>query len=585
MRCRKRLAGTRKLRLLCAGLAVVLASCTTSPTALRPDPGTHEPDGAVVWDGEPLVQTSFGAVQGYSDADDTWVWRGIPYARPPVGDLRWRAPRDPEPWNGVRRSRRFAASCTQYNPLLRGVIAGSEDCLYLNIWRPRSAEDDLPVYVWIHGGGNSIGSASYVPDYYGHRVANRSNVIFVSINYRLGPFGWFFHPALQERIDPADDSGNYGTLDIIQALRWVKMNIARFGGDPETVLVSGESAGGMNVLSLLISPQAAGLFSSALCQSGSPNASDLEEGMEASAAVVCRLLVRDGLASDVETAGSVIARMSPEEIRAYLRSKSDRDILKCYESSFGGMIANPAIFTDGYVLPEEGFDALRTGSHLNKVPTILGSNSEELKLFLAFNPGFSWKSARYQAIARYGSALWKARGADGVARDLASHPDHPGVYVYHFLWGAPDERGRSPLPGDWGRRLGAFHTLEIPFFLGTDTIEGRPFTWLLFRGANEAGRKTLSEAMMAYVGSFLRTGDPNGLGAGLPTWARWTNAAVGPKSIVFDADEARPDGESIDIRMTTVEYTHESVCEAMYRELPRPLCDETFRYFAGSNNY
>ena len=213
-----------------------------------------------------VVQTRFGRVQGFADDEGTLVWKSIPYAAPPVGELRWRAPRDPAPRPGIRVSRSFGSGCTQFNPLVGG-IRGSEDCLTLNIWRPASPETGLPVYLWIHGGGNTIGSSVMVNEYRGNRVARASQVVFVSINYRLGPFGWFTLPALREGVSPEDDSGNYGTLDIIHALRWIRDNIAAFGGDPATVAVTGESAGASNVLSLMVSPLAEGLFHRAVSQS------------------------------------------------------------------------------------------------------------------------------------------------------------------------------------------------------------------------------------------------------------------------------------------------------------------------------
>jgi para-nitrobenzyl esterase len=199
-------------------------------------------------------------VLGQDDADGTWVWKAIPFARPPLGQLRWRAPQDPVPWQGVRRETAFNAGCTQFSEVIPGMISGSEDCLYLNVWRPRDAEPGLPVYVWIHGGGNSTGSATHISTYLGNRIASRSRVVFVSVNYRLGPFGWFTLPALREGVSPEDASGNYGTLDLIQSLKWIRDNIEAFGGDPARVTITGESAGGIDVLSLLISPPARGLF-------------------------------------------------------------------------------------------------------------------------------------------------------------------------------------------------------------------------------------------------------------------------------------------------------------------------------------
>jgi para-nitrobenzyl esterase len=247
--------------LLCTAAAALAVSCASSPGAAAvKEPGQ--------WRGEAVVQTRFGLVQGFADADTTLVWKAIPYARPPTGDLRWRAPQDPEPWAGIRAPRSFHAGCTQFSPVFKGSITGSEDCLYLNVWRQQGTETGLPVYVWIHGGGNSIGSATMVPDYYGNRIAARSHVVFVSLNYRLGPFGWFTHPALRDGASAEDASGNYGTLDIIQALKWIQQNIEAFGGDPHSVTITGESAGGHNVLSLLIAPPARGLFTAPCRKAG-----------------------------------------------------------------------------------------------------------------------------------------------------------------------------------------------------------------------------------------------------------------------------------------------------------------------------
>ncbi len=550
-------------------MAILLVSCASGPPTESVSATILE---GAVWNGEPLVQTRYGYVQGHRDQQNTLVWKAIPYARPPVGDLRWRAPQAPEPWSGIRNSRRFSSPSVQYHPLLPGRIVGSEDCLYLNIWRPAGAEQNLPVYVWIHGGGNSMGSATLVPDYYGHQLAARSNVVYVSVNYRLGPLGWFLHQALQADADPADASGNYGTLDLIEALKWINDNIRAFGGDPERVLISGESAGGANVLSLVISPLAEGLYTRALCQSGYPGVSSFQDGYASSREAVAQLLILDRKAATMTEALTVAEAIPLEEMRRHLRAKSARQILRCYDAGFGGMVSNPAIFGDGFIIPENGYDVLQTGEYANKVPIILGSNRDELRLFLAFSR--EWRTARSQAVARYGSALWKARGVDSVARKLASHPDQPPVYVYHFCWGAVNEKGESPLPGSWGSRLGAFHTLEIPFFLGTDTVDGPAFTWL-FRRSSDAGRKLLSNAMMDYVASFVYSGSPNRGGTALPRWLPWTNQVEGPKGIVLDVRGHQPE-----IRMTAVEVTHEAVYRALYAESPR-LFAETFAYIAG----
>jgi para-nitrobenzyl esterase len=558
MRLQKRLSCV----LLCGATAVLAASCASSPRI-----GTLREPGR--WSGDTVVQTRFGLVQGFPDSDNTLVWKAIPYAKPPLGDLRWRAPQDPEPWADVRAARSFNAGCTQFSPVFRGSITGSEDCLYLNVWRPRGQETGLPVYVWIHGGGNSIGSATMVPDYYGNRIAARSRVVFVSMNYRLGPFGWFTHPALRDGAWAEDASGNYGTLDIIQALKWIQQNIEAFGGDPHSVTITGESAGGHNVLSLLISPRARGLFHGAMSESGYANTHAMDEADARSRKVLDQLLVRDRKARTAAEAESAAAAMTPEQIRAFLRSQTDRQIERLYSTGGFGMIDNPDLLRDGAVIPESGFDSLIGGDYPGKVPVILGSNREEIKLFLAFAGNPPWKSDLYQAIATYSSARWKVTAVDEVARRLASHADQPPVYAYLFSWGAPDAQGKSPMPGNWGRRLGAFHSLEIPFFLGTDTLEG-VLQALLFTRQNAPGRKALSGAMMDYLAQFARTGNPNRPGSGLPEWAPWTNAPGAPRSIVFDAT-----ADASRISMSGIELTDEGVLAAVSAELPEPLRTRT----------
>ena len=268
-----------------------------------------------------LVEISYGTVKGFEDEAETWVWKAIPFARPPVGELRWKAPRDPEPWEGIREETAFCSACPQPDPI-NGAKIGTEDCLYLNIWRPQSADKKLPVYVWIHGGGNSIGEAA-TPGYYGANLASKSKMVFVSMNYRLGPFGWFTHPALRsgEPGNEADDSGNYGTLDLIQALKWIRDNIEAFGGDPDNVTITGESAGGINVLSLMISPLAKNLFHKAVSQSGIKVGLPVSHGELSANDVLLKLLVNDGIVADLAAATTYLDALSHEEIAAYLRSK------------------------------------------------------------------------------------------------------------------------------------------------------------------------------------------------------------------------------------------------------------------------
>jgi len=509
------------------------------------------------WAGGVKVRTLCGKVEGKVSGEEVVVWKGIPYAKPPVGDLRWKAPRDPDPWKGTLEALDFGSESTQYG--ITGLIKGSEDCLYLNVWRPQSDDDDLPVYFWIHGGGNSMGAASE-KGYDGANLARNCNMVVVSVNYRLGPLGWFTCEALRSD-DPGaelDDSGNYGTLDLIQALTWVKDNIAAFGGDPGKVTVAGESAGAINIFSLLISPLAQGLFHGAIAESGIPIALPVAAGEQSAREVITKLLVADRTAQDETAAQARLNQMSDGEINLYLRAKTAAQLLGAYEMTGFGMISFPFIFEDGNVIPKTGFEALETGDYPNKVPIIIGSNKEETKIFLwatTLSPGnmFENRDDLYQKVASVTSDLWKVKGVDEIARALNGQSGQPAVYVYQFLWGSPDASGTSVLPGEYGLKLGACHAMDVPFFFGNwnffDVLSG-----MVFNEQNRQGREDLSRDMQAYVAKFVRTGDPCPDGSGLVEWQPWSNAAGGPKCVLLNADL-----NAASIAMSTVELTEADV--------------------------
>lgn len=559
----------KRLILLAAAVLLIIA-CTTEDSLRR-----ASPTSTTEWTGDPVVETRYGRVRGFGDEGDTWVWKAIPFARPPVGELRWKAPREPEPWDGVLSRRRFSDVAPQFRFWPKRGIKGSEDCLYLNVWRPRNGETDLPVYVWIHGGGNSTGSAGRIPDYYGNRLASQAGIVFVSVNYRLGPFGWFTHPALRTG-NPADDSGNYGTLDLIQSLEWVRDNIAAFGGDPGNVLIAGESAGGINVLSLLLSPEASGLFHKAMVQSGALISQPVKSGEEKGREVLLRLIGEDRRISDGE-AEVLLERMTDGEIAEFLRSRPAKTILRGYEKAVAGMISFPYLFEDGSVIPYGGYDAISDGRY-NAVPLIIGGTKEEIKLFMMLQGHFPEREELYQRVAGYGSDLWKAGGVDAVARTLRQREGQPPIYVYQLCWGAPNEAGESPLPRDLGLRLGASHGIDVPFFHGSDSFYGRALGSLITTRANEPGRKALSLEIMGYLANFMRCGDPNSPQSPVVRWEPWSNERNGPKSVLFDVD-----GDVPDIRMSTKEVTAEAVMDRMEEELSEELYREAQEYLTSGS--
>jgi para-nitrobenzyl esterase len=508
--------------------------------------------------------TTSGTVVGSSTPNGAHAWLGIPYAAPPVGDLRWKAPRPPAAGADKWLSLEVGPVCTQIANLLSdapeglyGAPIGTEDCLYMNIYAPPfspggipTGDDRVPVMVWIHGGGNSIGDGS---SYDGQFLAQLYNVILVSFNYRLGPFGWLTHPAL-ETGDAMDDSGNYGTLDAVRALDWVQENISNFGGDPDNVTVFGESAGSRDTLAMMITPQADGKFHRAIAESGGISTTEVEVGWEyvengghprSSREVINSLLIADGTVQDREAAMAYQNGMTNQQIADYLYGKSNEEIMGMYDGGYGGMISWPHMFRDGTVFPTA--DPLTlfqdTGTY-NEVPLIIGSNRDESKLFMILDPTFvnflagvpvGAKDPAYYALAsRYTTDAMKATSVDGIASVLSQTPGQPGVWAYRFDW---DEEPVFMGLVDVGFLLGAAHGLEIPFvFYDFNQFMVPSFAPMVYTPENLPGRLELGSSMSSYWAEFAYSGDP-GLGrTGTEVeWTEWDNSAPGnDKFIIFD---------------------------------------------------
>jgi para-nitrobenzyl esterase len=494
-----------------------------------------------------------GSVVGFAADGDTHAWLGIPYARPPVGALRWRAPAEPEAWTDTRDALHFGPPCVQLASPLGGVpaeddegFAGSEDCLHLNVWAPRAEPDAVaetqdrhPVMVWIHGGGNRVGQGGGSM-YDGARLAGSQNVVVVSFNYRLGPFGWFSHPALRAGAeDPLEASGNFGTLDQIRALEWVRTNIDEFGGDPDNVTIFGESAGGTNVLALLLAPPAAGLFHRAIAQSGStlsfsraeaehPRRGDPPGHRHSSAEMVVSMVVGSGLVPDRDAARGYVRGLPRRDLADLLRARSAREVLDAARDPDDlTKIDLPRVIRDGVLLPEgDWLEAYREG-RFHPVPVLLGSNRDEMKLFLSQRPdhvrryfGVLYRirnHEEYERLAREESNLWKRRAVDDPAAALADS-GRTRVYAYRFDW---DDEPRL-LGTDFGFLLGAAHGFELPFLFGTFDVGNPGFNRVLFSERTRMSRERLAEQMQAYWTEFARTGRPGRGGReDLPEWPPW----------------------------------------------------------------
>jgi para-nitrobenzyl esterase len=545
----------------CAALLLSMAGCSIkSLTAPAQGLERHTTEGIVI--GEENSTTN------------TILWKAIPYAQPPVGDLRWKAPQPPQKRSASLKATTFCDICPQYidhdsNRATPQIITGNEDCLYLNIWSPKNATGNLPVFFWIHGGGNSI-QLPLLSRHDGGILANKGNMIVVTASYRLGPMGFFNHPALKTG-DDASDSGNFAILDLISALKWVQANINNFGGNAGNVTIAGESAGGQNVFSLISSPLARGLFHRAISESGGLRRSTPAQGAEHMDGIIAKLLVKDGKAADRKAAKDMLAAMSAKDVAAYIRSQKAQDFLEMYPEGKGiGMITFPQTFGDGKVLPKDSYAALESGNY-NKVPMILGTNKEELKIFMIVVPPFaSWikdqsifkepaKLEMYDLVDKYLSDGWKEAAVDYPASLMRGNSDQPAIFAYQFLWGAGGAKNNVIDP-PLNMLLGACHSMEIDFVFGTEinTLVARVFT-----EKNRAGHVALSNAMIDYWSQFARTGNPNRDKSGLSEWSPWSNIKGQPKMILLDADL-----EKTKIVMSNIELTLGDI-EAALKAEPR----------------
>jgi para-nitrobenzyl esterase len=473
------------------------------------------------------VKVTGGRVSGVPGKDPSIVaFKGIPFAAPPVGNLRWSAPHPVVSWQGVRKADRFSPSCMQrivqesppwtYEFMTHTEV--SEDCLYLNVWTPaRSAGARLPVFVYIYGGGFNEGSGA-VPVYDGEGLAKKG-LVAVTFNYRVGALGYLAHPELTKE-SGYHASGNYGELDQVAALAWVHANIAAFGGDPARVTIAGQSAGAMSIHDLIASPLAKGLFHGGIMESGGTGVGGAAGGPMTSTRTL----------AEAEAAGVRLAESKGAHSVAELRALTWQQLTP--------FSAGPIV--DGYFLPLAEMQAVAQRKH-NDVPVMAGCNLGELGAGGGMGggrqgPAATLEAYRAQARQQYGEMaedflkLYPAASDQDVAAvraQAARDRALSGMYLWAkqrnqtsaskaflYLWD-------HTLPGPNSERLGAFHTAEVPYVLNTLDMSDRPFT--------DADRKAAA-MMSSYWANFTKTGDPNG--PGLPVWP-----AIGDKPEIMQVGD------------------------------------------------
>lgn len=543
-------------------------------------------------------KTHLGEVIGAEDArSGTYAWKGIPFAKPPVGALRWRAPQEPEAWTTARAATAFGNACAQYGRIYGpgannrydlsiastlGQAVGSEDCLYLNVWRPATSETNLPVIVFFHGGSNVSGYTAD-PVYDGAALAKAANAIVVTPNFRLGVLGFFNLPQLRTG-DAAADSGNFTLLDHIKALQFVRTNAQAFGGNPQNVTIMGQSAGAINVWALQTSPAMVSssprLFHRTVPLSGgislasslppgslpmiSPASTYLLQGN----ALLQNLLIGDGLATDAASAQAYVASRSPDEIAQYLRSKTPAQLFATLLIKLAPLgLAGSGPIPDGTVVAADPIAAIQAGQFVN-VPTLAGNTRDEGKLFPSFLPlvggtgnarlvsdaelftnhyGYNpnaapqtridqWIAPSYLPVdapvsgftarAEALNRVFFLNNRDSVLNALKAQQAR--VWYYRFDW------DRQPAP--WNDIYGAVHTADLPFIFGNFGPSLFGNVW--FSTANQPGRQELSAAMMQTLAAFARNGDPNTAALGV-NWPNW------PATLVFNAS---PTARSISVQ-------------------------------------
>jgi para-nitrobenzyl esterase len=481
-----------------------------------------------------------GKISGVKSPDGNVVaYKGIPFAAPPVGNLRWKAPQPVIPWAGVKKCDAFGPSPMQAKPVPFMVYTSeflipqkpiSEDCLYLNVWTDARKGAKRPVLLWIYGGGFSSGGTG-VPIYDGEAMAKKG-VIFVSANYRVGVFGFLAHPGLTKE-SPNHASGNYGLMDQIAALKWIKKNIAAFGGDPDNVTIDGQSAGSMSVNALVASPVAHGLFNKAIAESGS-------------------LMINNPLLSS-----NTLATAEQEGLKfaASAHAQNIEDLRKIPAEALLKIPGRFSPIADGYVLPKPVYQIFAEGAQ-NNVPVITGWNADE-----SFVMGFKRKDAYIEQIRKqYGADADEvlkyypantdeeaARSQVKMSRDqifamsgykwitLQSEQGKAPVYVYNF------DR-KLPATPDYVK-YGAFHTGEVAYVMDNLKFLNRPW---------QPADQPLATLMSSYWVNFIKNGNPNG--KGLPKWPKYNTSTQ--QAMVFNVASGKqtlPDKDELKFMVDRLE--------------------------------
>ncbi|MCH5251594.1 MAG: carboxylesterase family protein [Lachnospiraceae bacterium] len=480
-----------------------------------------------------LTRTTLkGKVKGLKISSGTaMAWYGIPYGASTGGANRWRAPQPVAAWSGTKNTTTEREDAVSYSSSSTNGYIGTEDCLYVNVYRPYSSNENLPVLVYLHGGGNVSGTANVD---FGDMAASMG-IVIVSVSFRVGAFGYLSHPALQNGT-PEENSGNFTLLDIHEALLWTQKEIATFGGNPSNVTLSGFSCGGRDALMCLISPMMKGLFQKAFIMSGGYTTCTPEDGQQKVEERLAAILVQRGAYETDNDALDYIKSSTTEELNQLFRSLTTAEVAWIFKSATLRLTSFPQGFTDGTVLPKKGFELIKTGNY-NRVPIMLGSDVTEFaefalkgKLISSDADLSSLSSTKMLELLekgiRYGSMLQSYFYIENTVNALYQDASHKNVYAYRLLWGT----NPSVTDGFYSKYVGAYHGQTRYFLLGKFKKVMEEYSPDAISSKNRAGRLALTDQMRSYLKNFMTNGNPNG--TSLPKWNVWSPNA-GTKKIMY----------------------------------------------------
>lgn len=503
---------------------------------------------ALAQDNNVVVETTYGKIRG-AEQQGVEYWTGIPYAQAPVAELRWQPPRTLKKWTEIRDTTQPAVDCIQ---VTADGTKGQEDCLNLNVYRPQTDSKSLPVLFYIHGGNNQVGSST---EFNPQKLATTLNAVIVTVNYRLGALGFNPLTALNTG-DPQQDSGNFSLLDIKSALDWLKQNASAFGGNGNNITVAGFSAGGRDVMAMLISPLFAKSFQKAIVFSGGMTTSDKNEAEKIFAHRFAEQVVKDGVKPTVEQAESWLLAGGPE-VKQYLYQLPAAQLASFFGDAGIRMTKFPHLYRDGTVLPKAGFDTLE----YNSVPVLMFSGQSEFSFFALGDPYFqaAFKQGKlasdtkllnqYAFVNKYGGLLYSLFNVNQSAEKM--YPNyHAPIYGAEFRFGMD-----AFVTGSRLAPIGSFHGVFMPFW--------DPLKYDVFAGdaIKLPGAQKLGEQFNGYIRQFIRTGDPDA--PGQDTWKTWTpeHVATGDSLLELDATQQKALAT-----MRSKSYTVDDVIQAIEQD-------------------